>query len=80
MKMQRIVIIVFTVLGILAGFISSRLDVIFAVAASLVLGLVPILPMMKFFPGKKERTWLMQNSIITFVLVWLVVWILLFSG
>ena len=78
MKIERIVILVFTVLGLFAGIISSNLDLIFAVPASLAILLTPFLLMLRFFSGKKSK-WFIQNSIITFVLVWLMVWVLLYA-
>ena len=78
MKIERVVILIFTVLGTLAGTVSSYLDLIFAVLISLAIWFVPSAFMLRFFPGKK-RKWFIQNSIITFVLIWLMVWILLYT-
>jgi len=79
MKTERIVILVFTALGVVAGIISSYLDLLFAIVVSLAMMIVPIAIMLRFFPGKKEKQWFIQNSIITFILIWFVVWILLFT-
>jgi len=78
MKIERIVILVFTTLGVIAGIISSYLDSVSAIIVSLAILFVPVTIITRFFSGKKNQ-WFIQNSIITFVLVWLTVWILLYT-
>jgi len=80
MKIERVVIIVFSILGAIAGIVSNYLtDLIFSVPVSAIVYFIPYLAMSKLFKGKK-RKWFIQNSVITFILVWLVVWIFLYSG
>lgn len=80
MKIERIVIIVFSILGLVAGMSSYYLtDLMFAIPLSAIIYLIPSLAMSKLFKGKKKK-WFTQNSLITFILVWLVVWIFLYSG
>ncbi|HKZ45485.1 MAG TPA: hypothetical protein VJ343_02155 [archaeon] len=78
MKIERLVILMFTILGALAGFISSYLELLFAITVSLIMLLVPISAMLKFFTGKKRKLFI-QDSIIAFLLFWIVMWIFFYS-
>lgn len=79
MKIERIVIASFSTLGILVGIVSSYLDAFIAVPLAIFVYIMSIIPSFKFFVGKKRR-WFIQNSLITFILMWLMVWILLYAG
>jgi len=79
MKTERIVILSFSVLGVMAGILSSYLEVLLAMPLAIFIYIMSILPSLKFFVGKK-RKWLIQNSLITFILMWILVWVLLFTG
>lgn len=80
MKIERVVIIVFSILGIIAGIVSNYIsNLTFVIPLSAIIYLIPALGMLKFFKGKK-RKWFIHNSLTTFILVWLVAWILLYSG
>ncbi|MDI6798908.1 MAG: hypothetical protein QMD12_02855 [Candidatus Aenigmarchaeota archaeon] len=78
MKVEQVVVLAFFSLGILSGSISN-----YFVKAQESLMLALILPVIIYFiflslfkklvKAKKFR-WLIYNSLVTFVLIWLVVW------
>jgi len=79
MKIERLVIILFTIAGVVGGIASDLLaDLILSAAIPLVVYVALLTVMLKFFE-KKKRKWLIYNSLTTFILIWLVVWILLYN-
>jgi len=81
MKIDKIIVALYLFLGIFFGYISNYFN---KIMSNLTLALlVPVLlyvvsqPILIKFVKEKKRTWLISNSFITFVLVWLIVWILL---
>lgn len=79
MKTERIVILSFSALGVTAGILSYYLEALLAMPLAIFIYIMSILPSLKFFVGKK-RKWLIQNSLISFILMWILVWVLLFTG
>ena len=79
MKTERIVISLYAILGILTGIASFYLKTLIAILLALFVYVILTIPSVKFFTGKK-RKWFIQNSFITFSLIWLVVWIVLYTG
>ncbi len=79
MKIERLVIILFAALGSVGGIASNLFaDLIFSVVVPLV-GYVGMLLATLRYGWRKKKKWLIQNSLITFILMWLVVWILLYN-
>jgi hypothetical protein len=70
----RLLVAVFTVLGIVAGLISNYLSMFLFIPV--LMYVIAVFPLLK---GKKQKdkVRIVQNSLITFVLMWVVVWILL---
>lgn len=79
MKLMRILTLIYTGLGIVAGFISNIFeDRLIAVLSALLIYMISYV-ILVLSARSKKRSWLMVNSLITFILVWLVVWIFLFN-
>ena len=79
MKIERLVIVSFTTLGIVCGVVSSWFgDLILGIIIPFIVYIVLSGIMLKFVKSKKKQ-WLISNSFITFVLMWLVVWISIFN-
>jgi len=75
MKVERLVFILFTALGFVGGMISVWIKNLFlSVTVPLVLYVVVTVALLKFFE-EKRRKWMIYNGLITFVLVWIVIWI-----
>ena len=79
MNLVQILTFIYMVLGIAAGFVSNFFDNrLIAVLISFLIYMVSYVILIKAVAYKK-RAWLVANSLITFILVWLVVWIFLFN-
>jgi len=85
MKEQRIIVLLFTVLGLICGYLSDYLFSSFenaglplAVITPLLICVVSISLTSKYIRGKK-KSWMISNTFITFILVWLVIWIFLYN-
>ena len=79
MKIVQAITLAFTGMGIIAGFVSNYIQgILLAALSALLIYTVSYLILVKIV-GYKKRSWLLYNSLITFVLVWLVVWIFLFN-
>lgn len=77
MKTDQIIIIAFSILGIIAGIISNYFVGILSFATPILIYIVSFLPVVKFV--KSKLTNLISSSLVTFVLIWLLVWILLYG-
>jgi len=81
MKIDQILVGAYFVLGILFGYVSNYFN---KTLSNLTLALlVPIIifavtqPILLIFIKQKKKTWVISNSLVTFIFVWLMVWILL---
>ncbi len=74
MNLDQKIAIIYSLLGVTAGFISN----FFIGWVPLILYLISI-PLLIKLERKKKFLWLFYNSFFTFVLVWFIVWILLFN-
>ncbi len=80
MNLVQILTLVYIGVGIAAGYISNFFDNrLLAVLISFLIYMVSYVVLIKAVAYKK-RGWLVANSLITFILVWLVVWIFLFNA
>lgn len=83
MKVDQVLTAVYLALGIVLGIASNYFQKSlggFAVAiivpiAAYALSLFPLFSLVK----TKKKNWLVQNSLITFFLVWFIVWIVVFN-
>lgn len=79
MKMEQVVILIFSVLGLVIGIVSKIVtELFFSVSIATVGYLVVLFVTIKIFKARKKN-WLIQNSLLSFVLVWILVWILYFN-
>lgn len=79
MNLVQILTLVYIGLGIAAGYISIFFyNRLLSVLISFLIYMISYVILIKLVPYKK-RSWLVTNSLITFILIWLVVWIFLFN-
>ena len=82
MKVEQKIVFAYTILGILLGFLTNYLfksgvDLTIATAIPFVVYFVSLLPLITLV--KEKKSWLFYNSFITFILVWLTVWVLFYN-
>lgn len=78
MNLEQKLVIVYSFIGIASGFISNFFTLLYAVSIPLVVYAVSFVFLVRFCKHKKIL-WLISNSFITFVLVWLVAWIFIYN-
>ncbi len=76
MDNDRKLTLIYFVLGVIAAAISLYVDSLIALSAAVIIYLVSLLPVRKLIEVKKTSVFL-TTTLVTFILVWLVVWILL---
>jgi membrane associated rhomboid family serine protease len=75
MNLDQKLAIIYTTLGILAGFISTLFSSLqFALIIPVVIYLISFIFLVRFCKHKKI-SWLIFNTIFVFFLIWLMVWI-----
>lgn len=82
MRIEQKIVFAYTVLGVLLGFMTNYLlnaGVGLSIALSLpfVIYFVSLIPLITLV--KEKKSWLFYNSFITFILVWLTVWVLFYN-
>jgi len=82
LKVEQKIVFAYTILGILLGFLTNYLfksgvDLTIATAIPFVVYFVSLLPLITLV--KEKKSWLFYNSFITFILVWLTVWVLFYN-
>ena len=80
MKVDQVIVSAYLVLGIALGFVSNYFNkslgsVLLAFVVPFVVYVISVGPLFKFVKQKKKN-WLIKNSLITFILVWIIVWII----
>lgn len=82
MRVEQKIVMVYTILGLLSGFLTNYshgvglwLEVAIVAPFSLYFISLPFLAAIV----RKKKTTVFYNSFLTFLLVWLTVWILLFN-
>jgi len=78
MEKEQTVVILYTILGIVVGYVSLQIKN-FILLLALVLGVyfITVIPLSKKIAVNKLVKWLLSNSFIVYILVWLMVYILL---
>ena len=78
MEKEQSVVILYTILGIVVGYVSLQIKN-FILLLALVLGVyfITVIPLSKKITVNKLVKWLLSNSFIVYILVWLMVYILL---
>ena len=83
MKTEKLLAFFYTVLGICAGIVSNFFTKIgYGLEINFIFPLIVYLISLFFlkrFVKQKKKGWLFSNTFITFILVWLVIWILLYN-
>ncbi len=80
LKSQRVSVVIHTVFGLLAGYLSLYFSRFwFALGASIILLLVVGLITQKTYAKGKDRKWWLGNGVAIYILVWLMAWILLLN-
>ncbi len=78
MNTERTLTFIYFTLGIFMGVVSLFLDV------SIIVGVAAILYAVSFFVFRKmardkKTSWYITNTLVTFILVWLVTWIFIYN-
>lgn len=79
MNPERKLTLIYFVLGIAMGVLSTYLNVMLSVGIGVVLYLISFFIAKKFTGENKKFSWYVLNTLLTFVLVWMVTWIFLFN-
>lgn len=78
MNLEQKLTIVYSIIGIASGFVSNFFTLLYAVSIPLVAYSISFVFLVRLIKHKKIL-WLLSNSFITFVLVWLVAWIFIYN-
>lgn len=79
MNAERMLTVIYFVLGITMGILSNYLSTMLSVGIGVVLYIISFFAVKQFVAEKKKFSWYVLNTLLTFVLVWLVTWIFLFN-
>lgn len=79
MNAERMLTLIYFALGIAMGILSNYLSTMLSVGIGAVLYIVSFFVVKQFVGGEKKFSWYVLNTLLTFVLVWLVTWIFLFN-
>ncbi|MEK6909600.1 MAG: hypothetical protein AABW61_00825 [Candidatus Aenigmatarchaeota archaeon] len=79
MNAERKLALIYFVLGIAMGILSPYLNVMLSVGIGVVLYVISFFIAKKFTGENKKFSWYVLNTLLTFVLVWMVTWIFLFN-
>jgi hypothetical protein len=80
MKVEQKIVMIYTILGLISGFLTNHIigfGLLVATLIPFVFYFISFLLLTIFVKGKK--TYLFYNSFVTFLLVWLTIWILLYN-
>jgi H+/Cl- antiporter ClcA len=78
MRIEQKIILAYSFLGIISGFISVYYSGFFSFILPIPIYLIPSLIFFSRLKAKRKKS-LIIDSLITFVLVWIFVWILLYN-
>lgn len=79
MKPEQKVGIIFSFFGIAMGFFSTQFAGSIAWSIPIIIYIALIFGMKKLFKGKKAK-WVVTNSILTFLFMWIVSWIFILNA
>ncbi len=71
--------IIFSVFGVAMGAFSSFVGILVLAFVIPIVGYVAMLFVMSKIESTKKMKWVVMNSIVSFLLVWLVSWIFIFN-
>ncbi len=80
MKVDQVIVSIYVLLGILLGLASNYFNknlggLLLAFVVPIASYLITVFPLIRFVK-QKQRKWLIQNSLIAFFLIWIIVWII----
>ncbi|MFH0711149.1 MAG: hypothetical protein V1944_01070 [Candidatus Aenigmatarchaeota archaeon] len=83
MKIDQLIISIYVLIGFGLGFFSNYFlrihsSLILALGFPALIYAITLFPLLKVVRQKKKR-WLLSNSFITFILVWILVWVTLYN-
>jgi uncharacterized membrane protein len=83
MKIDRIIILIYVLLGFGLGcfsnyFLRIHSSLFLALGLPALIYAATLFPLLKIVRQKKKK-WLLSNSFITFILVWILVWVTLYN-
>jgi undecaprenyl pyrophosphate phosphatase UppP len=80
MKIEQTLTILYAILGVFTGVISNALhDALLGIVFSAVVYLISVLLLVKFVKSKRMK-FFVYESIVTFLLVWILVWAFLYTS
>ncbi len=79
MNTERMLAMIYFVLGVGMGILSNYLSTMLSVGIGVVLYVVSFFIVRMFAVERKKFSWYVLNTLLTFVLVWLITWIFLFN-
>lgn len=79
MGAERSLTLIYLVLGIVTGVLSNYWNMTISIAVGIVLYLASFFIIRQIATERKKSSWYVLNTLLTFVLVWLVTWIFLFN-
>lgn len=79
MGAERSLTLIYLVLGIVTGVLSNYWNMTISIAVGIVLYLASFFIIRQIATERKKFSWYVLNTLLTFVLVWLVTWIFLFN-
>ena len=80
MKVDQVVVFIYVLLGAATGILSNYFNkslgsLTLAFIVPIVVYLATVFPLIRFVK-QKQKKWLIQNSLIGFFLIWIIVWII----
>lgn len=79
MNAERMLTLMYFVLGLAMGILSNYLDTLLSLGIGIFLYVVSFFAAKTFIGEGKKLSWYILNTLVTFVLVWLITWIFLFN-
>ena len=79
MNAERKLTLIYFILGIGMGVLSVYLNAMISLGIGVVLYIISFFIVKVYLRENKKFAWYVMNTLLTFVLVWLVTWIFLFN-
>ena len=79
MTAERTLTVIYFILGIGMGILSNYADTMLSVGIGVAVYIASFFITKQMVGEKKKLSWYVLNTLLTFVLVWLVTWIFLFN-
>lgn len=79
MNSERFLALIYFGLGLIMGFLSLKISTMLSLGIGVVVYLVSFFAVRQFVGGKQKLSWYVLNTLLTFILVWMVTWVFLFN-